>query len=503
MKVKISAALLFTLLFSVSCTNLDEELYDKVADDNFGKTPSEIQALVGGAYSSLRGFKDNISNAYPTCEYVFFLNEVASDEATIPTRGTDWFDGGRYQQVQHHDFKPDNGMILAAWRYCYAGIAKVNAIIYQVNKSGLSEDAKKPIFAELKAIRAYYYYQLLDMFGNVPLVTNFEDTSLPTNSTRLQVYQFVESELLQSLPYLRSEIVYSKFTKNVAYAMLAKLYLNSQVYTGTPRWAECLAMCQNITGYSLTPDFFANFKTENQTSPEIIFAIPYDGKAGTLGNYMSSMSCHYLHRFTLSATGDYPWSANGMCAQPGVYSTFADTDKRKKCMLQGDQISLQSGSVIIMDSGEPLTYTEDISNFADAKQNEGVRLAKYEMKAGEQWERDHDFVLIRYAEILMMQAECHVRMGASGLAAPLLQQITDRAGIDMPAVVDLEAIDRELLREFTFEGRRRTDNIRFGTFFQPWWEKGVTEPYKNIYPIPSTVLATNTNLTQNPGYPNN
>src|SRR6187402_3163872 len=109
MKVKITAALLFSLFFSISCTNLDEELYDKVADDNFGKTPSEIQALVGGAYSSLRGFKDNISNAYPTCEYVFFLNEVASDEATIPTRGTDWYDGGRYQQVQRHQWTADNG----------------------------------------------------------------------------------------------------------------------------------------------------------------------------------------------------------------------------------------------------------------------------------------------------------------------------------------------------------------------------------------------------------
>lgn len=500
MKVKITAAIILSTLFTFSCTNLDEDLYDKVTDDNFGTTPNEIEALVGGAYSSLRGFSDAISNSFPTCEYVFFLNEVASDEATIPTRGTDWYDGGRYQQTQRHQWNADNGMILSAWRYCYTGIAKVNAIIYQVNKSGLTAEAKKPILAELRSIRAYYYYQLLDMFGNVPIVTNFEDQSLPGNSTRLEVYHFVETELLESVPFLRPNAVYSKFTQNVAYAMLARLYLNSEAFIGTPRWQDCLDMCQNITGYTLNPDFFGNFATNNQNSPEIIFAIPYDSKAGTVGNYMSSMSCHYLHRFTLSPTGDYPWSGNGMCAQPGVYSSFEDNDKRKKCMLEGEQISMATGSVIIMDSGEPLIYTENIVNFTDAKQNEGVRLAKYEMKAGETWERDHDFVLIRYAEILMMQAECYVRLGSPALAAPFIQQITSRAGTEMPATIDLAFLDKELLREFTFEGRRRTDNIRFGTFFQPWWEKGATDLTRGIFPIPTTILATNQNLEQNPGY---
>ncbi|ALM47988.1 carbohydrate-binding protein SusD [Flavobacterium psychrophilum] len=502
MKVKIIAAVFFSTLFTLSCTNLDEELYDRVPDDQFGQTPTEIEALVGGAYSSLRGFSDAISNSFPTCEYVFFLNEVASDEATIPTRGTDWFDLGRYQQVQRHEWASDNAMILSAWRYCYAGIAKVNSIIYQVDKSGLTEQAKMPIYAELKSIRAYYYYQLLDMFGNVPIVTNFEDVGLPSNSTRKEVYDFVESELVASLPYLNANIVYSKFTKNVAYGLLARLYLNSEAYVGVARWQDCLTMCQNISGYTLTPDYFASFATNNQTSSEIIFAIPYDQKAGTVGNYLSSMSCHYLHRFAISATGDYPWSGNGICAQPGVFSSFEDTDKRKASMIEGEQINLATGSVIIMDSGEPLIYTEDITNFTNAKQNEGVRLGKYEMKAGEQWERDHDWVIMRYSEILMMQAECYVRLGQAGLAAPFVEQIRERAGLEMPATIDLEFIDKELLREFIFEGRRRTDNIRFGTFFQPWWEKGSTAPEKAIFPIPKTVLDTNSNLNQNPGYPN-
>ncbi|AWI26004.1 RagB/SusD family nutrient uptake outer membrane protein [Flavobacterium pallidum] len=502
MKINKIVPFVLSACFAVSCTNLDEDLYDRVQDDDFGTTPKEIQALVGGAYSSLRGFSDNISHSYPTCEYVFFLNEVASDEATIPTRGTNWYDGGQYQEAQRHTWTANNGLMLSAWRYCYSGIAKVNSIIYQIDKSGLTADEKAPIYAELKAIRAYYYYNLLDMFGNVPIVTNFEDTGLPANSTRQQVYDFVESELLAAIPYLPANVVYSKFTKNVAYSILARLYLNSEAFVGTPRWQDCINMCQNVTGYTLASDYFANFATNNQTSPEIIFSIPYDGNAGTLGNYLSSMSCHYLHRFTISPTGDYPWSGNGISAQPGVFSSFDDADKRKKMMISGDQISLATGSVIMMDNGEPLTYTEEITSVADAKENEGVRIGKYEMRAGDKWERDNDWVLIRYSEILMMQAECYVRLGSPDLAAPFIQQITSRAGTEMPAVIDLDFINKELLREFAFEGRRRTDNIRFGTFFQPWWEKGTTEPYKAIFPIPASVLSTNTNLHQNPGYPN-
>ena len=502
MKLKNIILITCTALSLFACANLDEELFDKVKDENFGTTPKEIEALAGGAYSSLRGFSDDISNAFPASEYVFFLNEVVSDEATIPTRGTDWYDGGQYQNAQRHTWTPENGMILSAWRYCYAGIAKINSIIYQIDKSGLSEEDKKPIFSELKSVRAYYYYMLLDLFGNVPIVTDFEDLGLPANSTRQEVYDFVESELVAAIPYLPSNVVYSKFTKNVAYALLARLYLNSEAFVGTQRWQDCIDMCQNISGYSLEPDYFANFATQNEKSTETILAIPYDSKAGTVGNYMSSMSYHYLQKFAVSPTGDYQWSANGMSAQPGVYSSFDDLDRRKGAMLEGDQINLATGSVIIMDSGQPLTYTEDISNFEDAKQNEGVRLNKYEINAGDQWERDNDFVLIRYAEVLMMQAECYVRLGSPDLARPFLDQINGRAGMETPDIIDLAYIDKELLREFIFEGHRRTDNIRFGTFFQPWWEKGATEAYRSIFPIPRSVLNTNTNLIQNFGYPN-
>jgi hypothetical protein len=169
-------------------------------------------------------------------------------------------------------------------------------------------------------------------------------------------------------------------------------------------------------------------------------------------------------------------------------------------MLEGEQINLNTGSVIVMDTGAPLIYTEDISNFTDAKQNEGVRLNKYEVKAGENWERDHDWVVMRYAEVLMMQAECHLRLGNLGLAKTFVSVVSDRAGIETPNDITLEYLNDELLREFIFEGQRRTTNIRFGTYFQPWWEKGATPLAHGIFPIPQSELDKNPNLQQNPGY---
>lgn len=499
MKTNIFLSFLLSAVVAVSCTNLDEELYSTVPDGSFGTTPAEVQALVGGAYSSLRGFSDEITTSFPTTE-VFFINEVSSDEATIPTRGVNWYDGGRYQEMQRHDWTPQNPLVFSVWRYAYNGIAKVNSIIYQIDKSALTTKEKEPIYAELKAVRSYYYLVLLDLFGNVPIVTDFADLTLPTNSSRTEVFNFVEKELTEAIPHLKSGVVYSKFTKNVAYALLSRLYLNAEVYTGKPRWADALKMAQNVSGYSLNGDYFGNFLVENQNSPEIILSIPFDSKAGTVGNYIGSMSFHYLHRFTIAANGDYPWCANGISAQPGVYSAFKEDDKRRKSLAIGDQISLATGSTIVMDNGEPLTYTENITSLASAKENEGARINKYEQKPGEKYERDHDWVLVRYAEMLMIQAECHVRMGNPSLAKPLVDQVLARTGTKAPDNITLDYLNEELMKEFIFEGQRRTTNIRFGTFFKPWWEKGATAQYRNIFPIPSTVLITNTNLKQNPGY---
>lgn len=505
MKNKIISILALSALVAMSsCTNLDETLYDKAPMDDYGKTDKEIQTIVGGAYASLRGFSDadqGGTNCYPTCEYVFFLNACASDEACIPTRGTDWNDGGRYRDVQRHTWAADNIMILSSWKYCFQGIASVNSVIYQVDKSELTAESKNIVKAELRGIRAYYYTQLIDQFGNVPIVDSFEGSELPANSSRADVFKFIEQELTEIMPLLPETKTYGRFTQAVANSLLARLYLNAEVYTGTARWQDCLNACDKVTGYSLEPNYFSSFKTANETSAEIIFSIPYDHKSGTVGNYLASMTYHYNQKFAFSPNGTYPWCGNGISAQPGLYSSFDADDIRRNSLLIGDQINMSTGSVIMMDNGNPLTYTEEISNYENALQNEGARLHKYEVQADDQWERDNDWVLIRYAEIIMMKAEANYRLGFTANAVSFVNELRNRVGLANLTNVDLETLDTEWKHEFVFEGLRRTVNIRFGTFFKPWWEKPTnTATTRGIYPIPASVLEMNGKLIQNPGY---
>lgn len=489
---------LFLLTFG-ACTNLDEKLYDKVSSADYGKTPAEIETIVGRAYATLRGFSDEICHAYPTCEFVLFLSETTSDEACIPTRGADWYDEGRYQEAQFHTWDAQNLLVLSGWRYCYGGINKINLIIEQVDLSELTEEEKDVVKAELRGVRAYFYYMLLDLYGNVPITTKASDENI-SNSTRAEVYEFVETELLEVLDLLPAEKLYGRFTQNVANTLLARLYLNSEVYIGQARWQDCIDACDRVQGYSLENNYFANFLTENENSEENIWVIPYDSKEGTSGNYFASLSFHYKQKEAFSATSNYVDCVNGICLQPGTFSIFDDEDIRKQGFLEGDQISLATGSVILMDDGTPLSYTEEIVNYVDARQNEGVRIKKYEVKEGEIWERDHDFVLMRYAEVVMMKAECLVRMGTPALARPLVAQIRDRANVGTPGDITLDFIDEELKREFALEGLRRTTNIRMGDWFEPWWNKDATPDYRGIFPIPQYELDLNSNLAQNPGY---
>lgn len=504
-KKYLSTLLISSLMFG-ACTDLGETLYDKVSMDDYGKTPAEIQTIVSGAYATLRGYgadtpEGNGVNCYPTCEYVFFLEECSSDEACIPTRGTDWYDGGRYQQVQFHTWAPDNQMVLSAWRYAFTGVSKINAIIYQVEASELSDEAKASVTAELRGLRAYYYWQLVDKFGNVPITTDFTETDLPTTSSRTEVFNFVEQELKEIMPLLPTGVQYGRFTQNVGYTLLARLYLNAEVYTGTPRWQDCLDACEKVTGYSLTA-YFDNFAIQNEGSPEIIFAIPYDHKQGTVGNYLASMTYHYNQKVAFDPNGVYQWCGNGICAQPGVYSSFEPTDVRRQSLLVGQQKSAKDGSDVLMDNGEPLNYTEEIGDYTNALQNEGARLDKYAWAPNDAWERDNDWVLMRYAEILMMQAECNFRLGYPDAGLPFINQVRTRSGVAALTSLTEEALDKEWLREFVFEGMRRTVNIRFGTFFKEWWQKDAdpADKHTGIFPIPKEERDKNPGLAQNPGY---
>ncbi len=498
------------LLGAVSCTDLDETVYNQVPMDGYGETESEISTIVGSAYASLRGYSDATAGyaCYPASEFVLFLDETTSDEACIPTRGTDWYDNGTYIEAQQHNFTATNKLFGAAWRYCYTGITTVNSVIYQLDKAGKSPETNPAVYAELRSLRAYYYWKLLDYFGDVPIVTDFNQQGLPAKSSRNEVFSFVETELKQSLPHLSAAVKYGQITQNVAHMILARLYLNAETYVGQARWQDCITECEQISGYTLNPDYFKNFVTDNdQNAQEIIFAIPYDHKNGTLGNYMNAMSVNAAQWKAYSNTNI--WSANGMCAQPGVYSSFEESDIRRNALLIGPQKDKNTGSIIVTDKGNQLNYTENVDQInmggdAVGAECQGARLNKYELADGEEWERDHDFVVMRYAEVLLMQAECYLRMGYPSAGLPFVNQVRQRAGLGNLTELNLDNLDQEWMHEFLFEGMRRMVNIRFGKFFEPWWEKpdnsmDATRKTK-FCPIPADILSLNPSLVQNPDY---
>lgn len=512
MKKISSIILLCSALLASSCVDLDEKLYNQVPMDEYGKTDSEIATIVGAAYASLRGFTDNSTKiaCYPTCEFVFFLDECASDEACIPARGTDWYDNGVYIEAHTHNWTPTNKLFESYWKYCYNGIVNVNSVIYQIDKSGQSEENKNRIGAELRGLRAYYYWLLLNTFGDVPITTNFEESELPAKSDRKEVFKFVEDELLAVMNDLPSDISYGRFTQNVAYTLLARLYLNAEVYIGIPRWQDCLNACNKVSGYSLAGEYKANFAVDNEKSSEIIFAIPFDHKQGTTGNYLNSMSFND-QQWKAFSTVKYGgnWSANGISAQPGLYSSFDEKDVRRSCLLIGEQRDKATGAIITTTKGNQLNYTEDIKSID--MQNDGVgaecmgaRLYKYAVSPDEEWERDYDWVLMRWAEVLMMKAEANLRLGFPDAGLPFVNEIRRRAGVSELSALTLETLDEEWRHEFVFEGLRRTVNIRFGTYFEPWWEKPATaydsSKASRVFPIPANVLTLNPNLVQNPDY---
>jgi hypothetical protein len=178
--------------FTLSCTDLDEELYSDVTADNFFKTEDEFIAALGQAYSSFGGI-GNHSNLWS-------INEISTDELTISTKGGDWYDGGVLLQLHRHEFAPDNGFFNNAWTFIYGGINTCNRLIYQFESLGTPEaDA---FIAELRGVRALWYYWAVDAFGNVPLVVDFTDTEAPATASRQEVFNFIESELNEVIPIL-------------------------------------------------------------------------------------------------------------------------------------------------------------------------------------------------------------------------------------------------------------------------------------------------------------
>ena len=514
MKIKKLILVFACLVFIVpACTNLDEELYDTLAAENFFQSEDEYIAALGQAYANFTMWGSH-SNVWST-------NELSSDELVVPTRGGDWYDGGVLLQVHQHTYTPDNGFVSNAWNALYGGVNTTNRLIYQFS----ALEGAEAFEAELRAIRAFWYYHLMDMYGNVPMSTDFTDTEAKGNTPRASVYSWIMGELdavINLLPTAKDGSTYGRMNKWAALALRHKMKLNAGVYTGSADWAGAKADADAIIAsglYSLEGNYASNFAVENSGSNENIFVVPYD-KVFAGGFNWVQMTLHYASQNTFNLQAQ-PW--NGYATVEDFYNSYVDPvsnpgpqgtvykgqgtatgtlDSRLSNFVVGPQgTDDPAGGEAGDDDGVGLWFTPYINSiWPDACRQCGARIGKYEYEMGGTPNMSNDWVLFRYADILLGKAEAHLRTGDAAGALGIVNQIRARAGVDAYTSLDLDNLLAERGREMYVENDRRQSLVRFGKFNDAWWEKGVSGSHMTIFPIPKPQLDANSKLTQNPGY---
>jgi len=535
--------------FSQSCTNLDEEIYSQVTPDNFYQDANQFVSALGSAYTGMY----NYASGGPLS-----LQEVTSDEVVVPTRGPDWDDGGHWRRLQLHSWNFEDPELGGVWGFAYGGVSTCNRLIFTfeglVADGTVEADYAAPFIAELKVLRGFYYWTLLDVYGNVPIVTAFDDPdATPPTKSRKEVYDFIVQSLEEYVPLLSENVdlsTYGRMSKWAGKALLAKIYLNAEVYTGTPEWEKAQAACDDIIEsgkFNLETNFFNNFDADITGSSEFIFAIPYD-KVYATGFNLVMRTLHYGMQNTYNLTAQ-PW--NGFCTMEEFYNSFEDGDLRKGepgttdgpftgrgTFLVGYQYK-SNGEMVTDDGfeaadpdGAPLNLMPKVNELGPvALKQAGARMGKWEFAMGGTDNMSNDYGVFRYADVLLMKAEALWRISnnpTEGEALALVNQVrmthggakidplTSLDGAVSFAIEDGSIAGGELLnergRELAFENFRRQDLIRWGLFldvekFTPPvnnpGDKFETGEHTNIFPIPRGQLDANPDLIQNPGYAGN
>lgn len=526
------------LLLGSSCTDLKDESFDRIIANQFTPASGDVASLVGAAYTNWRDVMQQWNGLFRT-------QEISGDQLVIPSRPNGWVDGGVYRRIHDHKWTADDEIAINNWNRSYAGVANCNRLIYQIESGSIPfTEGKEAIIAELKVLRASYYYVLCDLFGNVPIITQFDVPAgfIPKQSTRKEVFDFIVKDILDNAPLLSEKndpTTYGRFNKWGAHTLLAKMYLNAEVYTGTPAWEKCIEQCNLVinagAGYALEATQKEVFKTNNESSKEIIFAIPFDIK------YVTDWNGFSIHMETLQPANqatynllNTPWG--GICAIPQFIDSFDKDDERLVSnWIQGPQYS--AGGTPLLSTlgafaGKPLSYINQLPGVDQSEEVHGFRLGKFEIEKGTTVNLSNDWPLLRYADVLLMKAESLLRTGKGSEAAAIVSTVRARNFKSNPAKAVVTAADLqkgstyayglrnhntttteggadikygrfldELGWEFAQEGRRRQDLIRFGVFTTKSWLSHVPNgAYRSLLPIPRPELNKNANLTQNNGY---
>ena len=532
----------FACLIAGACTTLEDESFSDIVTTDFVPTEGDIGALLGTAYSDWRNVYHQGGRAYWT------IQEETADGLVKARKPYGFYDGGIHQRLHLHTWTSEDQAYGNVWSSAYGGVTSCNRLIFQIESGQipLNGPVRDAVLSEIRVLRASFYYALVDIFGNVPIVTEYDVPKgfLPDQSERADVYNFIVTEITESIPFLSEDHsieTYARFNnKWSANALLAKVYLNAEIWSGAPKWEECLAACDLIInsgkGFALEPVQKNNFIEQNQGSNEHLWSIPFDETFARGWNLnVFTLPHQSSETYNLRAVG---WG--GLVSIPQFIDTYDPADKRLTDGWLYGEVRASSGELLNVNTGnaagDPMIIVNELPGIDSSEEVHSYRIKKYEIPMGsDPTAMSNDVPVIRYADILMMKAESLMRLGRPGAGA-LVTEVRMRSFPDDPAlaaVSDAELLETssydyglrdyilgetheaapiqygrfldELGWEFAAEAHRRQDMIRFGVFTKRsrlsyQGHPDGSEEYKTIGPIPLTELNTNSKLEQNPGY---
>jgi hypothetical protein len=508
------------ILGGAGCTDTTELPITTISDTNYFDDPSSYRAFLAKIYAGLavsgqQGPSGNadikgIDEGFSQYLRLYWeAQELPTDEAVIA-----WGDVG-LPEMNTQLWASSNSFVVSMYYRVAFQVSQANEFLRQTTDAKLAERnvssdlaAQIRVFrAEARFLRALSYWHGIDLFGNIPLVTEADPIGLspPLQSTRQAIFDFLVSELTSmqtDLPAAAGSGTYGRATREAAAMLLAKLYLNGQVYTGTPYYAQALAAAQQVIAgpFTLDPSYRHVFQADNHTSPEIIFPIVQDGqRTQTWGG--STFLIHASCGGTMNPNDlgvDGCWF--GLRLKKEAYDRFAGDPRGSFFWTDGQTVDVTS-----------------ITNFSN-----GIAAPKFMNKTGagvagsNATHPDTDFPMFRLGDAYLIYAEAHLRGGggtqaeALGYVNALRQRAYGNTSGDIAAAaLTLPFILDERGRELLWEAHRRTDLIRYGLFTgggYVWQWKGgapagtATESFRDLYPLPASELVANPNLTQNPGY---
>jgi hypothetical protein len=519
------------------CNDLDEHVFSSITQQSYSYTDKDFYPVIASVYPPMREWVNSV-------QCFLILQEVTSDAVVMTPNASGWDDGGVYRVLHYQTWNSEQNHIRSAWNWLYRGALLANNVISQIESGQVpapsSADRERGL-AEARAARAFYYWLICDNFGDAPLVTSPESTELPAKTPRTGIFNFIVQELTEVIPSLSEEQggnMYGRFNKWAAKALLANVYLNAEVYTGQSKWNECIAQCDDIIAggkCGLSENFKDPFRAKGvENNREVLFTVVYD-KTLAGGNSIHMWSWHNASKATF-LTESAPWGDGAARGVSQFVDTYDPDDSRlPDTWLLGQQYAADGVTPLMCQydlRGQTLVFSKDLPSANYALEGEGYRMNKFEVEAGSTDNSTTDIPVFRYAQVLLMKAECLLRLGQPGAGA-LVTQVRTRAFRNNPskaAVADeqlkgntcynygyvedyviVDPGDRspvqfgrmydELGWEFAWELFRRRDAIRFGVYTtKSWLSHKPQGNHRTVFPLPEIVVTSNPNLEQNPNY---